>query len=75
MEFMVGKTKKESRRGIMWTWGCVPCWQVHTNKTREMPFIPAKPNVARPCRGSWLIPSSAGAEKRIPEAFKLGNTS
>jgi hypothetical protein len=31
-----------SRRDSKWPRGYTPCWQVYTNKTRVMPFIPTK---------------------------------
>jgi hypothetical protein len=42
-----------SRRGSTWPRGYTSCWQVYTNKTRVMPFIPTK-SVA--CMStSWLL--------------------
>jgi hypothetical protein len=42
-----------SRRGSTWPRGYTPCWQVYTDKTRVMPFIPTKSLHAWPRHGSW----------------------
>jgi len=34
--------KSVCERESMWPWGCMVCWQPYTDKTQEIPFIPAK---------------------------------
>jgi hypothetical protein len=64
-----------SQRGRTWPRGYTPCWQVCTNKTPVMPFIPTK-SVA--CMSmSWLLgkvytAKSRKGKWRDPNALKLG---
>jgi hypothetical protein len=63
------------RRRSTWPRGYTPCWQVYTDKTRVMPFIPTK-SVA--CMStSWLLDNVYTAKsckdtKPDPDALKLG---
>jgi hypothetical protein len=64
-----------SRRGSTWPRGYTPCWQVYTNKTRVMPFIPIKFFACMST--SWLLGNvytakSCKGKKRDPDALKLG---
>jgi hypothetical protein len=63
-----------SRRGSTWPRGYTPCWQVYTNKTRVLPFIPTK-SVAWMSM-SWLLGNvytakSCKGKKRDPDGLKL----
>jgi hypothetical protein len=64
-----------SQRGSTWPRGYIPCWQLYTNKTRVMPFIPTK-SVA--CMSTtWLLGNvytakSCKGKKRDPDALTLG---
>jgi hypothetical protein len=64
-----------SRRGRTWPRGYTPCWQVYTNNTRVMSFIPTK-SVA--CMSTpWLLGNvytakSRKGKKRDPDGLKLG---
>jgi hypothetical protein len=64
-----------SRRSSTWPRGCTPSWQVYTNKTQVMPFIPTK-SVAS-MSTSWLLGNvytakSCKDKKRDHDALKLG---
>jgi hypothetical protein len=70
-----GIAQRGSRRSNTWPRGYTPCWQVYANKTRVMPFIPAK-SVA--CMStSWLLGNvytakSCKGKMRDPDPLKLG---
>jgi hypothetical protein len=64
-----------SRRSSTWPRGYTPCWQVYTNKTRVMPFIPTKSVTCM--SASWLLGNvftakSYKGKRRDPDALKLG---
>jgi hypothetical protein len=62
-----------SRRGSTWPRGYTPCWQVYTNNTQVMPFIPTKSIACMSTLlGNVYTAKSCKGKKQDPDTLKLG---